>query len=503
MSRSLRETLSHLPPPAESPLASIRTALRRRPQHKVVVLDDDPTGTQTVHDIAVLTTWDTAALAAEFADGSPGFYILTNSRSLAPSAAYELNFEIARTLRRAAGGRTFTVISRSDSTLRGHFPIETDALAEVLGPFDATVIMPYFEAGGRYTIDDVHYVAQGDELVPAAATPFARDATFGYSRSNLREWIEEKTAGRVRGADVHSVSIAELRQRDPCAAQRLCDRLRAFPRGGHCIVNACHPSDAARFAAGALLAEEAGMSLLYRTAAQFVSARLGIEPRPLLTSRDFNGNANATRGGLVVVGSHVPQSTAQLTHLLETRDIARVELAVPRVLDAARRGSKLARDAGGALRPDHPRDKPASATSRENARSCNPVVREAAATIDAHLRAGRDAVLFTSRELVVGLDAADSLQISAHVSRAVVDTVAALQATPRFLVAKGGITSSDVATKAVGVRRAIVRGQILPGIPVWRLGDESRFPGLDYIVFPGNVGGPDALAEVCRKLSSG
>jgi hypothetical protein len=54
-----------------------------------------------------------------------------------------------------------------------------------------------------------------------------------------------------------------------------------------------------------------------------------------------------------------------------------------------------------------------------------------------------------------------------------------------------------------GVRRAQVLGQIVPGVPVWRLGPESKYPGLPYVVFPGNAGGPDALASVIRVLRGG
>jgi uncharacterized protein YgbK (DUF1537 family) len=167
------------------------------PKHTLIVLDDDPTGTQTVHDVPVLTVWDVETLRAEIQSGSGCFYILTNSRSLGPDEARALNREIAENLRQAAGARSFSVVSRSDSTLRGHFPTETDVLDEVLGPFDATLIIPYFEAGGRHTIDDVHYVAEDDKLTPAAETAFAKDAVFGYRSSNLREWVEEKTHGRA------------------------------------------------------------------------------------------------------------------------------------------------------------------------------------------------------------------------------------------------------------------------------------------------------------------
>jgi len=451
---SKAETFATLPPPFPDDLRSqIRAIVASRPDHKLVVLDDDPTGTQTVHDVPVLTTWDVATLRAEFAQPGPCFYILTNSRSLAPDAAFELNRTLARNLKAAVPTRSgFTVFSRSDSTLRGHFPLETDVLAEELGPFDATILIPYLEAGGRYTIDDVHYVAEGDQLVPAAETPFARDAVFGYRHSNLREWVEEKTSGRVKAGDVVSFSIHELRTGSILA------KLRGLSRGTVAIVNCASPADAEAFAMATLQAEKGGGRYLFRTAAQFVSARLGLEPRPLLTASDLG--VPRVGGVLIVVGSHVPRTTEQLTHLLNRTGIARVELAVHSLGDET--------------------------------------IADAAKQVNDRLRAGEDVVLFTSRQLIAGADAAESLRIGQRVSAALVEIVSRLATSPRLIIAKGGITSSDLATKALRVRRAIVRGQILPGIPVWQLGPESRFPGINYVVFPGNVGAPDALTLVAQ-----
>jgi len=489
---SKAELFATLPPPWHEDLRpQIRAMLASQPDHKLVVLDDDPTGTQTVHDVPVLTVWDVETLRAEFAQTGPCFYILTNSRSLAPDAATQLNREIARNLRGAAaslpplftqskqGGKDavapFTVVSRSDSTLRGHFPLETDVLAEELGPFDATILIPYFEAGGRYTINDVHYVAEGDRLVPAAETPFARDAAFGYRSSNLREWVEEKTAGRMRAADVVSISIEELRTASPSheATRALAVKLLALPRGSVCVVNAAHPRDVEFFALGAMIAERAGARFLYRTAAQFVAARLGIgasvyEP-PVMEERAGGGlRLGSCRSGLVVVGSYVPKTTEQLARLLEQKDVDRVELDVETFLDPPRRAVALS-----------------NALARTNGA----------------LRGGRDVVVFTSRTLITGGDAVCSLDIGRRVSDALVALVERLDVRPRYLIAKGGITSSDLATRGLGVKRALVLGQLLPGIPVWRLGDEAKFPGLEYVVFPGNVGGPDALAEAVRKLT--
>ena len=173
-------------------------------------------------------------------------------------------------------------------------------------------------------------------------------------------------------------------------------------------------------------------------------------------------------GGLFVVGSYVPKTTAQVEALLAQPHIAPVEVEVASLLNGT------ARDA---------------------------MIRAAQQAIDRALAAGQDVVLYTSRGLVTGPDAASSLAIGQQVSSALVAIVAGLTVTPRFLVAKGGITSSDVATAALGVRRAMVMGQILPGVPVWRTGAESRLPGMAYVVFPGNVGGDDALVTVHEKLA--
>lgn len=453
-----------LPPiPAGDFKARIRDLLAARPGHKLVVLDDDPTGTQTVHEVPVLTTWDAAALGAEFDLPGHCFYILTNSRSLLPADAKALNLEIATNLRAAAKGRPFTVVSRSDSTLRGHYPLETDVLDEALGPFDATLIIPYFEAGGRYTIDDVHYVAEGGMLTPAATTPFARDAVFGYTRSNLREWVEEKTRGRVPADQVASVSLDRIRVG---GAESVCDLLMKLEKGRVCVVNAADLKDMDVFALGLLMAEQNDRRFLLRSAAQIVSARLGLDEKPLLDGRDLN--AGVAGGGLLVVGSYVPKTTGQLVHLLEHTSIDRVELSVPALLEESGRPACVA---------------------------------DALSRVHAALRANHDVVLYTSRDLVTGDDDARNLQIGGRVSDALVEIVRRLAVRPRYLVAKGGITSSDVATKGLGLKRGIVAGQILPGVPTWRLGEETRFPGMPYIVFPGNVGGLSALTDTVSRLS--
>ena len=430
----------------------------------LVVLDDDPTGTQTVYDLPVLTEWTVATLQAEFARGTPIFYILTNSRSLPLPGAQALNAEIGRNLLAAAQATStdFAVVSRSDSTLRGHYPGETDALAAALGhQVDATLIIPFFLEGGRLTINDIHYVAEGDQLVPAAATPFAKDAAFGYQNSDLRAWVEEKTAGRVKQEVVASITLTDLRVGGPDAVAA---KLLGLPSGAVCIINCATTRDMEVFVAGLLLAETQGKHFLYRTAATFVQVRAGLAPKALLVAADLDLKGH---GGLVVVGSYVPKSSAQLNALLAEGAVTALEVQVDRLLNADEQADEIARTI---------------------------------AAVDLALGAGQDVVIYTSRVLVTGGNAEQSLLIGQHISASLVAIVQGLSVRPRYLIAKGGITSSDLATKALGVKRATVRGQILPGIPLWELGAESRQPGLTYVVFPGNVGGEDALVQAVAKL---
>ncbi len=433
-------------------------------RRKVVVLDDDPTGTQTVHGVPVLTGWSVEELRAELVGDSPVFYLLTNSRSLSLAQAQALNAEIGRNLVAAArqAGIEFVVVSRSDSTLRGHFPGEVETLAEALGQDLAWLVIPFFLEGGRYTVNDIHYVAEGEWLVPSGETEFARDAVFGYRSSNLRRWVAEKTRGRVPRESVAVVSIEDLRRGGP---EQVVQRLAGLKQGDVCVVNAASMRDLEVFVRGLLTVEERGQRFLYRTAASFVQVRAGLFPRSLLARTDLA--LTGSGGGLLIVGSHVPRTTSQVDALLARMGMTSVEISVEALLDDDRCQGEIARVAQKAERA---------------------------------LRGGEDVVIYTSRQLLKREDSESNLSIGQRVSEGLVAVVRAISTRPRYVLAKGGITSSDVATRGLGVKRALVLGQILPGAPVWQLGAESRYPGLAYIVFPGNVGDSQALVEVVRTL---
>lgn len=456
--------LSSLPPVWPEEVLNKINQLRGSLKRKVVVLDDDPTGTQTVSNIPVVTRWDRDTIANEFEQEYPGFFILTNSRSLNEYETRKLHHAIGTNLKEAAKGRAFTLISRSDSTLRGHFPAETDTLGETFGDYSLTVLAPYFEAGGRLTVNNIHYVADRDELIPAHLTPFAKDTAFGYSTSGLPEWVEEKTARRIRAENVNVITLDLIRRQGPDAVER---RLMKFPPNSVCIVNAADRRDIEVFAQGALQAESRGKRILFRTAASFVSATLGQAPSDLLSTTDLK-NQQSSYGGLIVAGSYVPKTTKQLIELRRQHHPEEFELPVSALLS----------------------DK-----------SCQELVEQVATRINTSLTAGDNVLLFTSRQLVTGNSAADNLGIGQVISSSICSIIKKLRIRPRFIIAKGGITSSDIATSGLGVTRSIVAGQLLPGVPVWYLGNESRFPGLAYVIFPGNVGSDETLAEAVSLLS--
>lgn len=440
---------------------------------KVVVLDDDPTGVQSVHGVPVLTSWEVGELRAALRGDASVFYVLTNSRSFPESEAVEMNLEISRNLCIAAtqAGVDFEVVSRSDSTLRGHYPAETDAIASVLkengrGP-DAVVVCPAFFEAGKFTSGDTHLVVEGDCLVPVGETEFARDHSFGYRSSDLKDWIEEKTSGRVPASEVVSVSLDDIRLGGPGRIREVLDGVSG---GATVILNAVGYPDLDVFVSGLLGSIEGGRRFLYRTGPSFVQARGGIT-KPKLVDRKWSDREGH---GLILVGSYVQMTTRQLEEALKLDGLYAVELSVERLVSADNREAEVER-----------------------------VVREVESSL-----VSQDVIVYTSRKLVrdEGFGGPTNFEIGGSVSDALVEIVRRLdrEIPLSFVMAKGGITSSDIATKGLGVRRAEVAGPLLePGVvPVWVLPDDHALSGLPYVIFPGNVGGPESLRKAIEVLRS-
>lgn len=461
----------------------------------LVVLDDDPTGTQSVADLPVLTRWEVEDFTWAFGQGKPAVYVLTNTRSLDPAEAAARNEEVVRNALTAAGspgassGSSLRLgfVSRSDSTLRGHYPLEPDVIAatvaEVSGEkTDGVVLVPAFPDAGRLTIGGVHYMRGAGEatgtLVPVSETEFATDASFGFSTSVMADYVAEKSQGRFPADSVIVLDLNIIRAgasaQDPAvSAKAIADAIDPATDSTPIVADIVTENDLRALALGLEEAERRGKKLLYRVGPPFVRGRIGQEVRAALTSDEaYAGHIPSEAGGLIVVGSHVGLTTRQLNVLTAEHGSARIiEIDVEKLLGA---------ETEALAHLDQTVD----------------------AVVEA-LRAG-DVIVHTSRLLIKTDDAAESLRIARTVSAAVVDVVNRTLKTfpPRFVIAKGGITSSDVAARGLEIRHAIVRGPMLPGIvSLWEPVDGPA-SGIPYIVFAGNVGDDDSLAQVTRKLSS-
>lgn len=439
---------------------------------KLVVLDDDPTGVQTVHDVSVYTDWEEESIRNGFEEKEAMFFILTNSRSFSVEETTKVHQDIAARVAKVARelGQDFMIISRGDSTLRGHYPLETQLLADGLTKnegvvIDGEIICPFFPEGGRYTMDNIHYVKEQENLVPAGMTEFAKDKTFGYKSSDLTEYVEEKTEGKYHKEDCITISLDELNALD---VQGIKDKLMSAQNMAKIIVNAVSYADLKVFCAALVLAMKAGKHYMARTAAAFTKVMGRISDQPLLGRAQLEGDTK--NGGIVLIGSHVKKTTDQLNCLKKLDGQADfMEFQVNAVFEE------------------------------------NGLEKEVEKTVKAaeeKILSGRTVVIYTSRQLLApeNMTPEEKLQISVKISNAVTSIIGKLSVKPKFIIAKGGITSSDVGTKALRVKKARVMGQVKKGIPVWMTGEESKFPGMPYIIFPGNVGEVSTLKEIVEEL---
>ncbi|MEH2456884.1 four-carbon acid sugar kinase family protein [Nostoc sp.] len=433
---------------------------------KIIVLDDDPTGSQTVHSCLLLMHWDVDTLRSGLQDDSPIFFILTNTRSLTPESAASVTTKVCQNLKialDAEGIDDFLIVSRSDSTLRGHYPIETDAIAQELGPFDAHFLVPAFFEGGRITRDSVHYLMIAGVPTPVHETEFARDSVFSYHHSYLPKYVEEKTQGRISAEVVERFLLADIR------AGSL-ERLLQL-NGNQCAVVDCETQDDLnRFAVDILAAANQGKRFLFRSAASILTALAALPPQPIAAEK-MAQYVRQGKPGAVIVGSHVKKTTQQLEALLQVEGTVGIEVNVARLLDdGANQSAALLNEIQESTRAVH--------------------------------EAGKTPVVYTSRQELSFKDVNTRLEFGTKVSSLLMDIVRGLPSDIGFLISKGGITSNDVLSTGLALTSARLLGQILAGCSmVLTPSDHPQFPNLPVVLFPGNVGDADALGTIYQRLT--
>ncbi|MFM7363811.1 MAG: four-carbon acid sugar kinase family protein [Cuspidothrix sp.] len=434
-------------------------------QPKIIVLDDDPTGSQTVHSCLLLMQWDVETLGLGLKDDAPIFFILTNTRSLTPEAAASVTREVCHHLKIALAAEQisdFLVVSRSDSTLRGHYPIETDVIAEELGPFDAHFLVPAFFEGGRITRDSIHYLIIDGVPTPVHETEFARDSVFSYNYSYLPKYVEEKTKGRIKEDTVTKFLLDDIRQGS-------LERLLQLENNQCGVVDGEHLDDLNTFAVDVLTAASQGKRFLFRSAASILTALSALPAQPI-AAENMGAYVRDGKPGAVIVGSHVKKTTQQLESLLQVAGTVGIEVNVGRLLD------------DGVCE---------SAT----------LLTEILVKVQEVHNAGKTPVVYTSRQELTFKDVKTRLDFGSTVSGLLMDIVQGLPSDIGFLISKGGITSNDVLSTGLALTSARLLGQILAGCSmVITPSDHPLFPGLPVVLFPGNVGNADALATVYQRL---
>ncbi|MCS5691548.1 four-carbon acid sugar kinase family protein [Cyanobium sp. FGCU-6] len=456
---------------------------------KIVVIDDDPTGSQTVHGCPLLLRWDPVTLDAALADPSPLLFLLANTRALGPDEARARIRELAAALVPAlARARErglvdgWILVSRGDSTLRGHFPLEVEELAAALGPFDATLLVPAFLEGGRTTVDGVHLLHGR----PVHESAFARDGLFGYATSHLPDWVEERSGGRLSAAQVQRLGLAEL-EGDPA---RLRQRLAAFADQALVAVDAERPVHLQALAAALRdLSAPSGdgeassrrpRRFLAQSAAGLPAALAALPPQPLdaaaLAGLRRRDQGDRPLPGLVLVGSHVPLADAQLERLLTEPLCRGIELPVAR----------LHRVLEGPL-PE---------------RLLASLEADWLQQLQAVLAEGRTPVLFTSRGELRCRHAAERRALGLALAGLMARLGGSLAPDLGYMISKGGITTHTLLADGLGLERVDLQGQLLPGLSVV-LVPVAGGPGLPVLTFPGNLGDADTLRQAWAWMEQG
>jgi uncharacterized protein YgbK (DUF1537 family) len=414
---------------------------------KTIVLDDDPTGTQSASGVTVLLE-SNADLLTEALRDNDSVYVQTNSRAIDEAAAVALvgavrsdGLEAARRL-----GDDVRFVLRGDSTLRGHVFAESDVFAGDVAASDSIMVfVPAFPAGGRTTVDGVHLVSIDGVAIPAAETEYASDPVFGFHHSRLVDYVAEKSGRR----GIH-VPLQTVRNGGLDAV------LRGADAGDVILPDVLDDDDILAIAAAITAAQRSGRDVVVRCAAPLAAALAGVTSDGLLRTPLVPGPTRT----LLVCGSHTIGATRQLEPVIAAwGDAAQVSTAAA-LADSAAAGA----NAGDA----------------------------ASAQLDA-----RGLAIVTSERSRSSEH--NTLEHGSRVMEALTTAVRAVIESVDVVIAKGGITSADVARVGIGARSARVLGQVLPGVSVW---DLTAFDGhrVLYVVVPGNVGGPDTLMRVLAAV---
>lgn len=468
------DLLAGLPAPLPLTPEDIREA-RTTSTAQIVVLDDHPTGSQSMADVPVLTAWSPDQIQWALETDAPAVFIVTGSRALSAAAAEDRYIQVTQAVLQVAEemGRRVAFALRTDSSLRGHYPLDTDILVNAIESaaeerIDGVVMVPAFAEAGRVTVNGMHYVSEwAGDWTPIGESRFAKDPAFPFTSSDLRAWVAEKTRGRYQGRDIIHIGLDDVRTSPDVVASHLMRAKGAQP----IVVDAVTEEDLRSIALGVIAAVTAGKRFVYRVSPPFIRAIVG---QPVLTPLSVadiaamkrENGVDSTSHGLIIAGTPVPFTRRQLRVLEQRRPIRDIPVSVPAVFDVRR----------DALIDD------VVSRAVEGLETSNVVIR----LVDVH----------------ADLEITGDFSIDPRIAKAVNEIVYRIvkRVEPGFVVARGGSIVAPVA-QGLGVRRALIRGPLLDGIVSLWEPLAGRIAGVPLAVYAGGVGDDDGLADIVDKLS--
>ncbi len=445
---------------------------------KVVVIDDDPTGSQTVNNCLLLLKWDYSTLVKGFKGESNLFFILANTRSLSENDATLRIQEICNNLKEVIAYESFKkeeiiFVSRGDSTLRGHNFLEPNTINNCLGPFDATFHIPAFIEGKRFTVNGYHFVDQ----IPVDQTIFAEDKIFGYKTSNIKNLLFQQSKSKINLDDIQNIKLSDFEILEIDEKNIIFQKIKNLKNNIHVILDIENYSQLNKFS---LVINKLSKQkrFLFRTAASFISSITDIKSNPekdiFFSNFRRQNDENKFLPGFVVVGSFVELSTLQLQHLLKISNCEPIELDVFeffRIISLENNQDKL-----------------------------NLFKKTFLLEIRSTFKKGKTPVLFTSRKLM-SLDYSEQFNFYNSLALFIANLVAELKNEIGYLISKGGITTNMILSNGLKADYVYLEGQIITGISLvtYKLKNDEKLP---IVTFPGNIGTQDSLLKVWSILEN-
>ena len=447
---------------------------------KIIIIDDDPTGSQTVNDCNLILRWDYETLLKGLKDSSNLLFILANTRSLSKKDVRIRLKEICSALREIMNHSSFAeedfvLISRGDSTLRGHNFIEPFIINELLGPFDATFYIPAFIEGNRTTVNGNHFV----DNIPIHKTIFSKDKIFGFNTSNIKELIYEQSNYQLDFNNVENIFIKDFEVLETNQPSKLFMHIEKLKNNKKVIVDIMDYSQLDKFSSivKSLLKKK---KFLFRSAASFISSLSNVKQIQkdhiyFSQLRRKNNNDEAMKG-LIVVGSHVELSTLQLNKVLEISLCKPIEINVFKLYEFFKLG--------------------------DNLNQINSLKKLILNSIRQNLSRDSIPVLYTSREIISPTNENDLIHFQLFLSAFIAEIVSAVKNEIGYLISKGGITTNAIISEGLKADSVYLEGQILPGVSLVTFNLLKQKGKLPIVTFPGNMGNKMSLVKALEILEN-